>query len=406
MSIASSSQVDPAYKIYRRYKDKCEDVWDNGDDKPLHDGGDEIDDDDNEPPPPPCIVLVQGPPSVGKSLLIKSLVKYFTMESPSPSPGPITIVIGNTRRRLQFVECPDDINGMIDAAKYADLVLLLVDASYGFEAETFEFLNLLQAHGFPEVMGVFTHLDEFKDEKELKVETIECLKDHFWTEIYRGATISCLSGLYNDSLYRMGEVQELAQHIISMLQPRSSSHPYVLVDCIEDVYLPEELHKDANCKRNINLRGYLRGGNISKSGVKVHLAGVGDFRLAGVTSTTDPFPFSSDSEMGKDFVDIENQSFRPGTYVRLEVHDVPFQVVDNFDPCHPILVVGGISLEEENAGYIQVRLKRHNWHMKLLKSAEAVTVSAGWRRYQSKPIYASEIDSGRHEILDFNSEHE
>ena len=37
-----------------------------------------------------------------------------------------------------------DLNGMIDAAKYADLVLLLVDASFGFEMETFEFLNILQ----------------------------------------------------------------------------------------------------------------------------------------------------------------------------------------------------------------------------------------------------------------------
>lgn len=35
--------------------------------------------------------------------------------------------------RLQFVECPNDINGMLDAAKYADLVLLLIDGSYGFE---------------------------------------------------------------------------------------------------------------------------------------------------------------------------------------------------------------------------------------------------------------------------------
>lgn len=33
---------------------------------------------------------------------------------------------------------------MIDAAKFADLVLLLIDASFGFEMETFEFLNLLQ----------------------------------------------------------------------------------------------------------------------------------------------------------------------------------------------------------------------------------------------------------------------
>ena len=37
------------------------------------------------------------------------------------------------QRRLQFVECPNDINGMLDAAKYADLALLLIDGSYGFE---------------------------------------------------------------------------------------------------------------------------------------------------------------------------------------------------------------------------------------------------------------------------------
>lgn len=37
-----------------------------------------------------------------------------------------------------------DMHAMLDAAKYADLVLLLIDASFGFEMETFEFLNLLQ----------------------------------------------------------------------------------------------------------------------------------------------------------------------------------------------------------------------------------------------------------------------
>jgi ribosome biogenesis protein BMS1 len=32
----------------------------------------------------------------------------------------------------------------LPAAKYADLVLLLIDGGFGFEMETFEFLNLLQ----------------------------------------------------------------------------------------------------------------------------------------------------------------------------------------------------------------------------------------------------------------------
>jgi ribosome biogenesis protein BMS1 len=65
------------------------------------------------------------------------------------------------QRRLMFVEVPNDINAMIDIAKVADLVLLLIDAKFGFEMETFEFLNLLQAHGFPKILGVLTHLDQF-----------------------------------------------------------------------------------------------------------------------------------------------------------------------------------------------------------------------------------------------------
>jgi len=58
---------------------------------------------------------------------------------------------------------------MIDVAKVADLVLLLIDASFGMEMETFEFLNICQVHGFPRIMGVLTHLDYFKNNKQLKV---------------------------------------------------------------------------------------------------------------------------------------------------------------------------------------------------------------------------------------------
>lgn len=52
---------------------------------------------------------------------------------------------------------------------------------------------------------------------------------------------------------------------------------------------------------------------------------------------------------------LEIEGFRTGTYLRLEVHDVPFEMVENFDPCHPILV-GGISVGEENVGYMQVSM--------------------------------------------------
>lgn len=54
---------------------------------------------------PPIVVVVAGPPGVGKSTLIKSLVKRYTKRSLKGDPkGPITVVSGK-KRRLTFFEC-------------------------------------------------------------------------------------------------------------------------------------------------------------------------------------------------------------------------------------------------------------------------------------------------------------
>ena len=98
---------------------------------------------------------------------MRCLIKHYTKQSVGDITGPITVISGK-KRRLTFLECPHDLCGMIDAAKFADLVLLLIDGAFGFEMETFEFLMLLQQHGLPKVMGVLTHLDGYKDNKKLK----------------------------------------------------------------------------------------------------------------------------------------------------------------------------------------------------------------------------------------------
>ncbi|KAG2267559.1 hypothetical protein Bca52824_062114, partial [Brassica carinata] len=242
--------------------------------------------------PPPFVVVVQGPPGVGKSLVIKSLVKHFTHQNVPEVRGPITIVQGK-KKRIQFVECPNDINGMIDCAKVADLAILLIDGSYGFEMETFEFLNIMQVHGFPKVMGVLTHLDKFKDVKKLR-KTKQRLKHRFWTEIYNGAKLFYLSGLIHGK-YSQREVLNLSRFIsVIKFHPLSwrTSHPYVLADRLEDVTPPEKVQMDKKCDRNITLYGYLRGCNLKK-GMKVHIAGVGDYSLAGVTALPDPCPLPS-----------------------------------------------------------------------------------------------------------------
>ncbi|KAK6930444.1 Ribosome biogenesis protein BMS1/TSR1, C-terminal [Dillenia turbinata] len=53
---------------------------------------------------------------------------------------------------------------------------------------------------------------------------------------------------------------------------------------------------------------------------------------------------------------VEIEGFRTGTYLRLEVHNVSYEMVEHFDPCDPILV-GGNSLGEENVGYMQAAFR-------------------------------------------------
>ncbi len=159
---------------------------------------------------PPSLVVVMGPAGVGKSTLIRSLVKYYTNHSLTTITGPITIVIGNNKR-ITLMECANDTSSMLDCAKVADLVLLCVDAKFGFEMETFEFLNILQVSGFPKVMGVFTHLDEFHTTKNLR-KTKKLLKHRFWTEIYDGAKMFYFSGIVNGK-YLKHEVKQLTLFI-------------------------------------------------------------------------------------------------------------------------------------------------------------------------------------------------
>jgi len=82
--------------------------------------------------PPPVIVAVVGPPGVGKTTLLKSLVRRYTKQTLSDVKGPVTVVSGK-KRRLTFIECNNDLNSMIDVGKIADLVLLMIDGSFGFE---------------------------------------------------------------------------------------------------------------------------------------------------------------------------------------------------------------------------------------------------------------------------------
>ncbi|XP_060080432.1 ribosome biogenesis protein BMS1 homolog [Ylistrum balloti] len=269
--------------------------------------------------PPPIVVGIVGPPKVGKTTLLQCLVKNYAKQRLTNVEGPVTVVAGKNRR-LTLLECKNDINTMIDIAKVADLVLLLVDASFGFEMETFEFLNICQVHGFPRIMGVLTHLDAFKDNKRMR-KTKKRLKHRFWTEVYQGAKLFYLSGMVNEE-YQKTEVHNLCRFISVMkfrpLQWRIT-HPYILVDRTEDITDPETARRNRKCDRNISLYGYVRGTHL-KNRSNVHIPGCGDFTIHDMQILSDPCP-TPDQEKRRSLNQRERIIYAPMSGVGGIVYD-------------------------------------------------------------------------------------
>lgn len=156
--------------------------------------------------------------------------------------------------------------------------------------EAFEFLNILQVHGFTRVMGVLTHLDKFKDNKQVR-RLKKTLKHRFWTEVCQGAKVFYLSGL-RGGLYTQRETVNLAR-FVSLVKPRPitwrTTHPSILVDRFEDLTDPEKVKEDPTVDRHCCFYGYVRG-TFFREGMPIHIPGCGDFTIDDMTSLPDPLP--------------------------------------------------------------------------------------------------------------------
>lgn len=101
---------------------------------------------------------------------------------------------------------------------------------------------------------------------------------------------------------------------------------------------------------------------------------------------------------------VQIEGFRPGMYVRMEFENVPSEFITNFDPTYP-LVIGALNMGEENIGYVNVKIKKHRWYKKILKTNDPLIISLGWRRFQTIPIYSKLEDDLKFRFLKYTPEY-
>ena len=101
---------------------------------------------------------------------------------------------------------------------------------------------------------------------------------------------------------------------------------------------------------------------------------------------------------------VQVEGYKAGTYARIVLSNVPYEFATSFNPRYP-LIVGGLAPTEERLGFVQVRIKRHRWHKKILKTNDPLVFSLGWRRFQTVPVYSISDSRTRNRMLKYTPEH-
>lgn len=155
------------------------------------------------------MIAVIGGNGVGKTTLVKALVKSYTGKSITDPQGPITVSVSSSKRITLF-DVPNKLTAVLDIARVVDLVILVIDVERGIDTDIYEYLNIFQAIGFPKIFTVLTHEDKIENKY---IKTRKQLRERIYKEIAAGAKIFDMPFLEFKDTYKREKVDVLSRCI-------------------------------------------------------------------------------------------------------------------------------------------------------------------------------------------------
>ena len=147
--------------------------------------------------------------------------------------------------------------------------------------DTFEFLSVMQIHGFPRLMGVATHLDHLKENKQKKKMKKE-LRKRFEIEVPPESKLFFVKGM-KKGLYDFRDIHNLSR-FISVIIPRQldfkKQHSHLLIDRIEQ------------SEGKALVFGYVRGADLieNENQKQLLVSGLGMVEYTQIRRVHDPCP--------------------------------------------------------------------------------------------------------------------
>jgi len=244
---------------------------------------------------PPKIIGIVPLGAKADSKVVRSLLlEAASTAVPSERVGPVTANFPAFKQRMtMFAVSGGDLEAVLDIAKVADILVLVVPAEGGADSTGEAFLSAVKAQGMPSVLFVLQGLAAVPEKRkaEIKKQTKEFAEFHS-PEFDRVLPL--------DSPDEATQVLRFltnlrVKHVLSR-----EKRPYLLVDSLH--FEPTGVQPGSTSGPFdepaavpvgvLRVSGYLRGGPLSANDL-IHLPDFGDFQMSKIDGPPDPQPYST-----------------------------------------------------------------------------------------------------------------